>query len=204
MTGNADLVVECGTSTRLIPRKDGEIKRDTTTRMLRAVFPACTRVRTGPRIAIPVLPSPSRISFAFTYILRLRSRSSIGAFLISPLPPVLSKVVTDSRAASLHRRYPASSVVPAPPPPSRLSADFPVSGYTAYPAPPISRPGRGGLLQLLNASSSPCRRYHHAGVTQRLSQFALRHAAFIRITETRPPGHVVFVATCAFALATAR
>ena len=30
MRGNADLVVECGNSTRLIPRKDGEIKRDTT------------------------------------------------------------------------------------------------------------------------------------------------------------------------------
>ena len=38
----------------------------------------------------------------------------------------VAKVVTDSRAASLHRRYPASPVLPTPPPPSRLSADFPV------------------------------------------------------------------------------
>ena len=56
---------------------------------------------------------------------------------------------------------------------------------------PCSRdfsPGRGGLLQLLSASSSPCRRYHPAGVPQRFSQFALRHAAFVLRLRTRPPG----------------
>ena len=39
---------------------------------------------------------------------------------------MLSKSLPNSRAASLHRRYPASPVLPTPPPPSRLSADFPV------------------------------------------------------------------------------
>ena len=44
--------------------------------------------------------------FAFAFQ-RLRSCSSIGAFLISPLPPRRQSRY-DSRAASLHRRYPAS------------------------------------------------------------------------------------------------
>ena len=38
--------------------------------------------------------------------------------------------------------------------------------------------GRGGLLQLLDVSLSPCRRYHPAGVTRRVSQPATGHAAF--------------------------
>ena len=37
-------------------------------------------------------------------------------------------------------------------------------GYTAYLCSADFSPGRGGLLQLLSASSSPCRRYHPAGV----------------------------------------
>ena len=41
---------------------------------------------------------------------------------------------------------------------------------------------------MLSASSSPCRRYHPAGVPQRFSQFALRHAAFVLRLRTRPPG----------------
>ena len=60
------------------------------------------------------------------------------------------KVVTDSRAASLHRRYPASQVLPAPPPPSRLSADFPVLPVIRPTfAPPISQRGEEGFSSCL-------------------------------------------------------
>ena len=40
---------------------------------------------------------------------------------------------------------------------------------------------------MLSASSSPCRRYHPARVSQRFSQSALRHAAFVLRKRTRPP-----------------
>ena len=60
------------------------------------------------------------------------------------------KVVTDSRAASLHRRYPASQVLPAPPPPSRLSADFPgLPVIRPTFAPPISQRGEEGFSSCL-------------------------------------------------------
>ena len=60
------------------------------------------------------------------------------------------KVVTDSRAASLHRRYPASPVLPAPPPPSRLSADFPgLPVIRPTFAPPISQRGEEGFSSCL-------------------------------------------------------
>ena len=38
--------------------------------------------------------------------------------------------------------------------------------------------GRGGLLQLLSVSLSPCCRSHPAGVVRRISQSATAHAAF--------------------------
>ena len=39
-------------------------------------------------------------------------------------------------------------------------------------------PGRGGLLQLLGMSLSPCRRFHPAEVNSRLGQYSAAHAAF--------------------------
>ena len=103
-------------------------------------------------------------AFAFTYIFppqvvqfdRRLSHLASASHVV--------KVVTDSRAASstgvtrLHR------VLPAPPPPSRLSADFRCCRFTAYLCSADFSTGRGGLLQLLSASSSPYRRYHPAGV----------------------------------------
>ena len=59
-------------------------------------------------------------------------------------------VITDSGAASLHRRYPASLVLPTPPPPSRLSADFPVLPVIRPTfAPPISQRGEEGFSSCL-------------------------------------------------------
>ena len=63
---------------------------------------------------------------------------------------LVAKVITDSGAASLHRRYPASLVLPTPPPPSRLSADFPVLPVIRPTfAPPISRRGEEGFSSCL-------------------------------------------------------
>ena len=68
----------------------------------------------------------------------------------------------------------------------------------------ISHPGREGLLQLLDVSLPPCRRYHPAGGTARLSQNATGPAAFGPSLRPRPPEHVPFEATSAFTRVTAR
>ena len=70
--------------------------------------------------------------------------------------------ITNSRAPSLRGHYPASSLLRTHPPPSRLRSisrlcrlyDLPCSGDFS--------PGRGGLLQLLGMSLSPCCRFHPA------------------------------------------
>src|SRR5271157_2327591 len=58
-------------------------------------------------------------AFALTYILRLRSCKLMGAFFISPLPPLWLEFLHNSRAPSLYGHYPVSSLLLAPPPPSR-------------------------------------------------------------------------------------
>ena len=113
---------------------------------------------------------PDHSAFALTYILRLRSCRSIGAFIISPLPHVLTKKCTYSRVPLLHGSYPASSLLRTQPPPSRLR---PISRCLRLYGLPCSTDfsmGRGRLLQLLSMSLSPCCPYHPAGVTCRVSQ----------------------------------
>src|SRR5271165_4219324 len=73
---------------------------------------------------------------------------------------------TSSRAPLLHGHYSASPLLRTRPPPSRLRStsrlcrlyDLPCSGDFA--------PGRGGLLQLLGMSLSPCCRFHPAEVKE--------------------------------------
>ena len=64
--------------------------------------------------------------------------------------------------------------------------------------------GRGGLLQLLGMSLSPCRHYHPAGVLHRLNQLATQHAAFALRLQARPPGLRTFGATYVFTFVTAQ
>jgi hypothetical protein len=42
-------------------------------------------------------------------------------------------VIANSRVSSLHGHYPASQLLQTPPPPSRLSTDFPVSPVIGFP-----------------------------------------------------------------------
>ena len=86
--------------------------------------------------------------------------------------------VTNSRAPSLHGRYPASTLLRTRPTPSRLRPLSRCAGYTAYLAPPISRRDEEGLSSCL---ARPCHHAvdnHPAGVSHRLSLFAMSHAAF--------------------------
>ncbi len=121
--------------------------------------------------------------------------------LASHLPEELQ--TAGSRA--LHGRYSASTLLPTPPPPSRLSTDFP-----AWPVIrstlllPLSWRDEEGFSSCYDVSLSPCCRYHPAGVTHRIGQSSLSHAAFTYLTKVRPPGHVTFGATSAFTYVTAR
>ena len=92
-----------------------------------------------------------------------------------------------SRAPWLHGSCPASQLLRAQPPPSRLR---PISrGHRLYdlPCSVDFSTGRGRLLQLLSVSLLPCCPYHPAGVDCRVVQAATAHAAFVRQQRTRPP-----------------
>ena len=69
------------------------------------------------------------------------------------------------------------------------------AGYTAYPAPAISRWDEEGLLQLLSMSLSPCCRFHPAEVNSRIGQISAVHVAFALRLQARPSGTFTFEAT---------
>src|SRR5215468_504465 len=103
-------------------------------------------------------------AFALTYSLRLRSCKLMDAFVISSLPSRLKETL--QTAGSPHsvgvtplRRY--CGPVRHPLAFDRLPG---LAGYTIYLAPVISHPGRERLHQPLNASLSPCCRFHPAEV----------------------------------------
>src|SRR3954453_8160771 len=128
----------------------------------------------------------------------------MGGFIISPLPPVSVKELQNSRAPSLRGRYPASTLLRAPPPPSRLRPTSRGRRLYGLPVSAAVAVGRGGLLQLLDVSLSPCRRPPPAGVSRRVSRRATVHAAFAFRLQARPPGLLNFGATSAFTCVTAR
>src|SRR5206468_11104573 len=73
-----------------------------------------------------------------------------------PLPPMSSEEVQNSRVPSLHGHYPASSLLRTRPPPSRRRPFSRVRRLYGLPSSADFAAGRGGLLQLLVASRSPC------------------------------------------------
>src|SRR5215471_3318244 len=126
-------------------------------------------------------------AFALRYRLLLRSCPLMGVFVISPVPSFLSESLPSSRAPLLHGYYAASQLLLAPPPPSRLPPFSWFGQLYGFLAPPSFLAGRGGLLQSLDMSLSPCCPYHPAGVTYRLGQPATCHAAFAPNEGARPP-----------------
>jgi hypothetical protein len=94
----------------------------------------------------------------------------MGGFIISPLPPMSVKESQNSRAPSLRGRYPASTLLRAPPPPSRLRPTSRGRRLYGLPVSAAFAAGRGGLLQLLDVPLSPCRRSHPAGASRRVSR----------------------------------
>src|SRR5260370_36298012 len=107
---------------------------------------------------------------------------------MAPLPPVLVAASPNSRAPSLHGRYPASSLLRTRPPLSRLQPISRERRLYGLPHSATFATGRGGLLQLLDMSWSPCCRSHPAGEIRRASQLATNPAAFAPNPRARPPG----------------
>src|SRR5271154_3961968 len=101
----------------------------------------------------------------------------------------------NTRAPSLHGRSPASSLLRTHPSPSRLRSTSRLSRLYDLPCSDDFSSGRGGLLQLLGMSLSPCCRFHPAEVTSRISQISAVHVAFALRLQARPSGIFTFEAT---------
>src|SRR6201987_2920199 len=108
--------------------------------------------------------------------------------------------VTNSRAPSLHGRYPASTLLRTHPSPSRLRSTSRLSRLYDLPCSDDFSSGRGGLLQLLGMALSPGRRFHPAEVLEP------HRSDFGSPCCLRPPvvGLRSFEATFAFTVVTAR
>src|ERR1019366_1720343 len=72
--------------------------------------------------------------------------------------------VTNRRAPLLRRHYSASSLIRTHPPPSRRRSISRLSRLYDLPCSGDFSPGRGGFLQLLGMSLSPCCRFHPAEI----------------------------------------
>src|SRR5258705_4773154 len=118
----------------------------------------------------------------------------MDAFVISSLPsPMLETLqmagpLRSADITPLHRYYG----------PSRHPRLRPTSRFRRLYGLPCSddfAPGRGGLLQLLSMSLSPCCRFHPAEASIRIGQSSAAHAAFALRLKARPSGILIFEAT---------
>jgi len=129
----------------------------------------------------------------------------MDVFVISSLPPMLSEVLHNSRAPSLHRRYPASSLQYGPIRHPLAFSSFPgVSGYRTYLAPAISRRGEEGFSSCL---ACPCQRAVASTPPKwcrRFGQISATHAAFALRLQAQPSDLFTFEATSTFTSVTAR
>src|SRR5215469_1188259 len=156
--------------------------------MRRAVSPSCRRGRIDPEtpgrfsLRLDVYPPPQ--------VLQLNGRL---CHLVLAFPLVGG--IANGRAPSLRGHYSASSLLRTRPPPSRLRPTSRCRRLYGLPCSGDFLPGRGGLLQLLSMSLSPCRRFHPAEVNSRISQCSAAHAAFALRLLARPSGLLIFEAT---------
>ena len=110
--------------------------------------------------------------FALAYSFRLRSCNSTGAFIISPLPPILTKPsltagpLRSTGVNPLPRYY-------EPVRPPLMVGRFPgVAGYTAHLTPTISRRDETGIPSCVACPGHPAVDNHPAGECRRINQGA--------------------------------
>src|SRR3954454_25252424 len=101
----------------------------------------------------------------------------------------------NGRAPWLPGHYAASSLLRTQPPPSRLRPTSRCGRLYGLPCSGDFSPGRGGLLQLLGLSLSPCCRFPPAEVSSRIGQISTVHVAFALRMQARPSGILTFEAT---------
>ena len=111
---------------------------------------------------------------------------------------------TNSRAPSLHGRYPASTLLRTHPSPSRLRSTSRLSRLYDRPCSDDFSSGQGGLLQLLGMSLSPCCRSHPAEVLEPHRSDFGSPCRLCPPVGARPSGLLTFEATFAFTVVTAR
>jgi len=126
--------------------------------------------------------------FAFRYIFLPSSCKLMDAFIISSLPLLGLKDLSNNRAPLLLRHYSDSSLLRTHPPPSYHR---PTSQRLLVIGPIFSGnflPGQVGLLQSLSMSLLPCCRYHPAGIRQPyIGQFSIAYTAFTSKLQARLP-----------------
>jgi len=133
-------------------------------------------VRETPLVASRRLGVDSGVDVYF----KLENTQEVGSFLVD-------QDFMCSKVPSLHRRYPASSLLRTSPPPSRLRPTSRCRRLYDLPGSTDFSMGRGRLLQLPSMPLSPCCPYHPAGVIRLNSQSATHHAAFDPTERARPP-----------------
>jgi hypothetical protein len=127
----------------------------------------------------------------------------MGAFIISPLPSLVGSVALQ-QGPFAQRALPRVLATTGPSSTLSPSVDFLGDQLYDLPSSVDFSTGRGGLLQLLDAFLSSCRRFHPAGASVRASQHAAARAAFALTVAGSASGAITFGATCAFTFVTAR
>src|SRR5258708_40150444 len=119
----------------------------------------------------------------------------MDAFVISSLPSPMLETLQMAGPLRSTAHYSASSLLRTQPPPSRLRPTSRFCRLYGLPCSDDFAPGRGGLLQLLCMSLSPCCRFHPAEVNIRIGQSSAAHAAFALRLKARPSVILIFEAT---------
>src|SRR3984893_17035406 len=146
---------------------------------------------------------PSRLSLRLDVYSPSQVLQIVGRLCHLVLAFLIAGEVTNSRAPSLRGRYSASLLLRTHPPPSRRRSISRLSRLYDLPCSGDFSPGRGGLLQLLGMSLSPCCRFHPAEVISRVGQISAVYVAFALRLQARPSGILTFEATTRIAVGTA-
>ena len=135
---------------------------------------------------VPAPEPPGRFSLRLHIYPPLQVLPTHGCLCHSPAS--LCRSVPNSRVPVAPRALPRFSATTDPSVPLASSGDFPVDRLYNLLASADFAAGRGGFLQLLRVSLSPCCRSHPAGVYRRVSQTATTILPSPSRLQARPPG----------------
>src|ERR1700738_1325985 len=136
---------------------------------------------------------PGRLSLRLDVYSPSQVLQIVGRLCHLVLAFLIAGEVTNNRAPSLRGHCSASSLLQTHPPPSRRRSISRLSRLYDLPCSSDFSPGRGGLLQLLGMSLSPCCRFHPAEIKMpHRSDFGTPCCLRLR---ARLPGSFVFEAT---------